>query len=274
MLRNVVLSSLLLLGATLAGPSLAAGDASLHQVYEAVNAGRLDQAQSMMVTVLKDHPDSAKAHFVEAEVLARQGRRDQARAELDTARRLKPGLPFAKPESVQKLERRIDGSATSSRTAPTAYVAQPQASGGIPWAMLLMGAVLLAALIFFIRSLRPRQATVMPAGAGAGYGSGMPMQSYPGGGMASPMGTTAGGGMGSGILGGLATGAAVGAGIVAGEALMHHFTDGNRPAANPAPLAPSTDDWNAAPDDPGGNDFGIADSGSWDDASSSGDDWN
>jgi hypothetical protein len=59
--------------------------------------------------------------------------------------------------------------------------------------------------------------------------------------------------------------------MVAGEALMHRFTDGHRsvgidpPMTSGAPLVTTTD--------LGGADFGIADSGSWDDASGGGSDW-
>ena len=75
--------------------------------------------------------------------------------------------------------------------------------------------------------------------------------------------------MGSGILGGLATGA----GMVAGEALMHHFTDGNR-ASNNTFDAPYARDDQPAPNDMGGTDFGVSDSDSWDDSSGGGgDDW-
>lgn len=102
-------------------------------------------------------------------------------------------------------------------------------------------------------------------------------QPYMGGG-AMPM-APAGGGIGSSIVSGLATGAAVGAGMVAGEALVHHFMDGNRSAAID-PAISSSDNWGAAPDNLGGTDFGIADNTSWDDNSNladsldvGGDDW-
>ena len=42
--------------------------------------------------------------------------------------------------------------------------------------------------------------------------------------------------------GGLATGAALGTGMVAGEALAHHFIDGNKTDATPTP--PPQDGWN------------------------------
>ena len=99
-------------------------------------------------------------------------------------------------------------------------------------------------------------------------------------GAGSVMGQPASGGMGSGIMGSLATGAAMGAGVVAGEALMHHFVDGNKSNIAPEPSLPDTSPWNTSSnindnDDMGGTDFGIADSSSWDDdsADDGNDDW-
>jgi hypothetical protein len=80
-----------------------------------------------------------------------------------------------------------------------------------------------------------------------------------------------GGGLGSTIMGGLATGAAVGAGMVAGEALMHHFTDGEHSNNGLINEAQANDGF-VNRDDMVGSDFGIADNSSWDD-NSGGDDW-
>jgi len=103
-------------------------------------------------------------------------------------------------------------------------------------------------------------------------------------GMGSNMGQPAAGGMGSGLMGNLATGAALGAGVVAGEALMHHFVDGDHNNPSTQNHQPDNSPW-SSPDntasnasssndyDMGGNDFGVQDSSSWDDDSSgSGDD--
>ncbi len=277
MLRNVLLILLL----AFSGTALAADEPSLHQVYTAANAGRLSEAQGMMDQVLRLHPGSAKAHFVEAEILARGGHLANARTELDTAERLAPGLPFAKPESVEKLKRHLSAGVARMPESPV-QAASPYApdrvpapaAGGIPWAMVLLGLGLIAALIFFVRSMSRRPVVYSGGGtmAGPGYAGGpggMPSQPYGAGPMGAGMGS--GGGLGSGILGGLATGAAVGAGMVAGEALMHHFTDSGN--ANAAPMPAPAENWTAPPDDMGGGDFGISDSGSWDDSSSGGGDW-
>jgi Flp pilus assembly protein TadD len=63
----------------------------------------------MMQQVLVAHPNSAKAHFVQAELSARQGNLARAQEELTTAEKLAPGLPFAKPESGAATAQSIEG---------------------------------------------------------------------------------------------------------------------------------------------------------------------
>jgi len=273
MLKRIAIAVVMLASAVFATASMAAQDPTLHQVYQAARAGRMDDAQSMMQQVLRDHPDSAKAHFVEAELLAQQNRLASAKSEFDTAQRLAPGVPFAKPQAVQNLEHRLSSSSIHAVNsfAPVGAGFRSGGGTGLPWGTILIGVALVAALFFFIRSRNRTSAPFSPAGGGsARYGSGgYGMQPYAANGAYSPMGQ--GGGIGSGIVSGLATGAAMGAGVVAGEALMHHFTDGSRPTFNPM-SAPVDNTW--TPDDMGGNDFGIADGSSWDDSGSDVvDDW-
>lgn len=262
MSANTVLG-LVLLGAASLASSAHAADPSIHQVYQAAESGRMTDAQAMMAQVLRDHPDSAKAHFVEAELMAKQGRLAEARTELASAERLEPGLPFAKPQAIQALKARLAGmAALPARVSPAST-----ASRDFPWSQLFLGAGLLALVLVAIRFMLRR--STPPVVYPAGYGP-TPAPPYAGGGM-MPVGPS-GGGMGSGILGGLATGAAVGAGMVAGEELMHHFLDGNNAGSRVIPLA-NADDWTTPQNDMGGQDFGISD-GSWDDGSSLGsDDW-
>lgn len=278
-------------------PAAAAPERSMHEIYQAAEGGRYIEAQIMMDQVLKEHPNSAKAHYVQAELLAKQGMVSKADTELRTAERLQPGLAFAKPDAVEKLRAVIATPRTSLQSTPSGRSAQPATvklpalESGLPWGLLLGGAALVAFIVFATRFMRQRNAAGMaPAGAYAGYGAspGLQPQGFgraPTGPMAGPTYGTApaygapapaaGGGIGAGIMGGLATGAAVGAGIVAGQALMHHFTNGDHGGntATPQPLAS-----NSSPEpanDLGGNDFGIADTASWDDGGSSagGDDW-
>lgn len=282
MLKNVLLGLLIMAGATLISAPVFAAEPSLHQIYQAAEAGNLNEAQTMMHQVLSAHPNSGKAHFVEAELLVKQGRLKTAETELATAERLAPGLPFARPEAVQHL-REVLGTAHSTRPIELQPVRttmqQPATQFSLPWGMLLIGLGLIAFIAFAARLMAQRNA--MPVSGGvAGYGPGgassygPPLQPYGAGGM-GPLGASPGPGVGSRLMGGLATGAAVGAGMVAGEALMHRFMNGNqdsfRPLQNDFGL--STPD--AGFDDMGGTDFGVADTSSWDDSGSIGDtDWN
>lgn len=238
-----------------------AADYTVHDVYQAAEAGHLQEAQSMMQQVLRDHPESAKAHYVEAELYARSGQFDYARRELKTAKRLDPTLGFAKQDAVEALQTRL---------APDAPNSSLRARTGFPWSYLLVGLGLIAIIAMALRALMQRSAVpAVPYGPSASYGAYGPGYGPPGGGI--------GGGMGSGILGGLATGAAVGAGIVAGEALANRFMDGGHSDEHLASehldsVQPSSD-WD---NDMGGNDFGIGDNSSWDDSSGGGDmggDW-
>lgn len=276
-------------------PVLAATEPSMREVYQAAQEGRFIEAQSMMDQVLKEHPNSAKAHYVQAELLAKQGLVSRADTELRTAERLEPGLAFAKSDAVSKLKAVIAAPRASTnvqnRVQPSqsGLAREPAAEKGISWGLVAGGLGLIAFIVFATRFMRQRSAAAMPAagyaGTGNSYGANPAMQPQPYGGppmggppMGGPGMAPAAGGMGSGIMGGLATGAALGAGMVAGQALMHRFTDGDR--GNSAAPAQSGNNWNPepAPNDMGGNDFGVADSSSWDDGGSGGDggggDWN
>ena len=276
MLRQVLSS--LILGvsfAALGGSVFASDTPTIHQIYQAAETGRLDQAQSMMDQVIQAHPDSAKAHFVEAELFVKEGRLSNAETELGTAQRLEPGLPFAKPQAVEALKARI---AAAHKAPLLGASTREQTTQAFPWGMVLLGIGVVALFVWFIRSLTKTRNNLPMAGS---YPAGMPGstgQPYMGS-SAMPM-ATAGGGIGSGIVSGLATGAAVGAGMVAGEALVHHFMDGNRSGSVIDPAISSSDNWGSAPDNLGGTDFGIADNTSWDDNSNladsldvGGDDW-
>ena len=277
-------------------PVLAAQEPSIHEVFQAAQDGRYIEAQAMMDKVLKEHPNSAKAHYVQAELLAKQGLLSRADTELREAERLDPARAFAKPEAIGKLKAIIAApraSVQSGQSAQPNYkpaqsstTSPPAAEKGISWGLVAGGLALVAFVVFATRFMRQRSAAAVPAAGYAGaYGNNsganpaMQPQAY-GAAPAGPgMAPAAGGGIGSGIMGGLATGAALGAGMVAGQALMHHFTDGDR--SNPAAPAPSGNNWQpiAEPNDMGGNDFGVADSSSWDDGGSGGgggggDDWN
>jgi uncharacterized protein len=105
--------------------STAAAEPTLAQVYEAAQAGKFDQAQVMMQQVLVAHPNSAKAHFVQAELSARQGHLARARESLATAEKIAPGLGFAKADAVQALRTQLN--ATGNGNTGTAVTTRPDA---------------------------------------------------------------------------------------------------------------------------------------------------
>lgn len=252
-----------------------AADASIQQVYEAANAGNYSQAQRMMNQVLHDHPGSAKAHFVEAELLAKQGLRARSASELQSAERIDPALSFARPAAVQALKAHLAAPASGGQLQYGAAQLNP-AHAGFPWGVIVTIMCLAAAVAFFLRARRQTQSYLpaggntgapLPTGASLPYGAQPPYAPGYGSGY-GPGYAPMSGGMGSSILGGLATGAAVGAGMVAGESLMHHVLDGGRSQAAafgngyvPLDGAQGVD----GSYDMGGNDFGVADASSWDD---------
>lgn len=271
-MRKLVLAAAAMsLGVTFAlgSPAFAqAADPSMNQIYEAAAGGHLDQAQQMITQVLADHPNSAKAHYVQAELYAKEGKNALARSELGTAERLNPGLTSFSPRSVQELKSQLGINPRSS--GGSQIVSMPARSEPhFPWGGLIIGLIVVGVLMMLFRRRTPYAQYPV-----AGPGVSAAPTGYPPGYGPTPMG---GGGLGSGIAGGLASGLAVGAGVVAGEELAHHFLDGGRhdggviPSADAAEPGPSNSDM-------GGNDFGANDPGSWDDGGGGlggggGDDW-
>ena len=270
-MRKLLVGSLAAAALTfsLAGAAAMAADPTVDQIYQAERSGHLAEAQQLMDQVLRDHPESGKAHYVQAELFAHEGDFARARAELARAEQLSPGLPKENPQSVLELKSQLglirrEGRPNEGR--PLGMTTAPSVPH-FPWGTVLILAVVVGVFWMIFRRRNtyvqyPSGPAPMGGGPG-GYGPGGPA-GYPGG------GAVGGGGIGSNIAGGLAGGLAAGAGIVAGEELAHHFLDGGQRTAAPPPA----EDWNNANpsnSDMGGNDFGVNDPGSWDDGSSGGD---
>jgi uncharacterized protein len=274
-MRKLVLAAAALsIGATFALGSLSfaqAADPTMNQIYEAAAGGHLDQAQQMITQVLADHPTSAKAHYVQAELYAKEGKISLARSELATAERLNPGLTSFSPRSVQELRSQLGQNTRSSGAQIVSIPARP--APGIPWVGILVGLIVVGLLMMLFRRRTPSYSQFPVAGPGVG---GAPTGAPPGYGPQGYGPAPMGGGMGSGIAGGLASGLAVGAGVVAGEELAHHFLDGGRHEGGVIPSADAAEP-GYSNSDMGGNDFGANDPGSWDDGGGSGggggDDW-
>jgi hypothetical protein len=265
--RNVVAPAMLVLAAGFLGIVRAQdADPTVDQVYAAASSGHLTEAQQMMNQVLRDHPRSAKAHYVAAELDARAGQLAAARQELANAETLDPSRHFAAPAAIAALRGELSQSSPRYALVPGA-----PARPSFPWVpVLLIGGGI--AIAWMVLRRRAQQAMLQPPYPGAtgypgGYPGGVPMGGAP---MGSPVGFPGVVGGGSGLMGGLASGLAVGAGVAAGEALMGRVLGGDRAVGGVIPeqreiIEPATDP-NA---NMGGNDFGVSDSTSWDDSSGS-----
>ena len=265
-----VATRLMLAGALALSAPVFAASPTVHEVYVAAEAGKFAEAQAMMDQVLKEHPNSSQAHFVEAELLAKQGKFAAAQRSLATAERLAPGLPKVNATSVANLKTLIAQGESGAAGNPAPNYNQqapanragresggyanraeaPQASAGIPWgSVLLMGGVLVAFIFVATRFMRNRQ---QQQGGGMGGNGGFnpgynpgtppppgyppggyPQQGYPQQGYPQQGYPQQGPGMGSRIMGGLATGAAVGAGFMAAEAIARNMS-GNHGATDSA----------------------------------------
>src|SRR5450631_36786 len=187
----------------------AAADPTVHQIYEAADAGQLDQAQQMMDQVLRDHPKSAKAHYVQAELYAKEGKAALGRAELGQAEELEPGLPHENPRSVQALKAQLGAGVRTTQSPHVMNFGGPPAPSHFPWGTALI-VVLVVGLVWMLFRRRSTYSQY-PAGGSPVMGGGPGTYGGPGGpagygGGGAPMGS----GMGSGIAGGLASGLAVG----------------------------------------------------------------
>ncbi|MDP9902335.1 hypothetical protein [Variovorax ginsengisoli] len=274
------------------GPAPKVGEPTIDDIYKAAHGGQLAQADTMIAQVLVAHPQSAKAHFVHAELLAKEGHIGQAKAEYTRANELAPGLPFAKPQAVAGLLEKIDASAsvpakTPDRSTPglSSAAATTADTGGMGTpAKVGLVVLLLAAGAWMLRRLRGGGAPLPSQAMGPAPAPGYAMPSYATGPQGYAPSATAGpaygaaapsSGFGGGLGGALVTGAAMGLGAVAVEEAVRHFSHRDAPGSdivsprNEAPAFANT----LGPDtgaDLGGNDFGIMDDSTWDNSGSSG----
>ena len=246
--------------AVLLTSNVAFAEATLPEVYKAVQSGQMAKADAMMKEVLQNHPNSAKAHYVASELYLKEGKVEAARNHFIKAQNLAPGLPFAQPESVQKLQVQLANTQVAPAASQTSIFSNPLFWGLI--AILVVGVII-------VMKRRKAQAVQVYNAPSAGYpGTPGGPAGYPGGpGGPGYPGAPVAGGMGSGLMGSLATGAALGAGMYAGQALASNLMGGHD---NGHSNAGSNSNMNQvggpASLDPN---FGVRDAGSWDDGGAS-----
>jgi hypothetical protein len=193
----------------------AAQTATSDEVQGLIASGNDSQAASQLTTILAQHPESAKAWYLQAEVQDAMGHEDNARTALAHAQSLAPNMPFADPQKLAALRDHIG----------QAHIGQAHHSGGIP--MFLIIIVGFVALFVILRMFGRRRGL----GGGPVYRDGFnappPMGGQPYGYGQPGYGQTMGGGIGSSIVSGLAAGA----GVALGERAVEDMF-GNRGGDN------------------------------------------
>ena len=104
-------------------------DPTIQQIYYTARTGHIARAQAMIEQVLRDHPHSAKAHYVAAELYAKQANWPQARRELAQAEQIDPALSFAEPQASDALKGAIRAAGIAS---PPAVLPSPEAAATPP----------------------------------------------------------------------------------------------------------------------------------------------
>ena len=278
-------------------------------IEASVQAGQFHQAETQLREVLKEKPQSARAHYELGQVLAREGKFNEAESALQKARQLEPSLKFA--ASTQQFQALLDkvsaaktpaqsnhtftspdlnplpatGTSVPVQTAHTQAQATtpPRAEPSIPWTPIVLGLGGLAAWLLWRQ--RPSAATgrtssnSMPtpaaqtatSGDAHGFGQSYPAApNYPGYPPANAPRSGMGSTVGSAVVGGVA-------GLAAGYALSKVL--GNEHTAHeagPLPTPKPSDDFTFNSPPASQPDFGSFDAGSgdsWDSGSSGSDDW-
>ncbi len=283
---------LLLCMALLSGLWLGTAQAlpNVDEVQAATQRGDYAGAEKMMREVLAAKPDSARAHYVLAEILAHERKFGEAREHASRARTLDPAVKFTDPAKFQDFERLLERQAGTARSAdrtavtpaappPRAAPAERSEGGGVPVWLLVVGVVVFIALA--ARWMRNRTAAQpQPAYANAGgYASGgYGPTAYGPTGYGPGVPPTSGG---PGLMGvGLAAAGGVAAGMLA-ERLLHGSDHDERslprdvgsPAGGLIPGSFDSSDASSAADELSRRsiDFGSGDG--WDSGSSSGSDF-
>lgn len=70
---------------------------STKDVENAIKSGNYANAETMLKEVVTEKPNSAKAHYYLAQVLAHQNKYNEAKEQLNIAKTIEPSLAFGNP---------------------------------------------------------------------------------------------------------------------------------------------------------------------------------
>lgn len=232
---------------------------ALSDVEHAVHRNDYVAAESMTREVVAAEPNSAKPHYILAEILAHEGKVNEARSQAAQAKQLDPGIHFTSPYTFARFEAELNGNSPTSRTpvAPRKS-AEPSSEVGSSflWIVLIIGG-LLAFFAFRRRSAPPYGAYNNPNAPMPGQPGYPGTPGYPPG--YPPPGSGGGHSVAAG-LGGLA------AGMLAEhliEGAIDHRHDGNGATFIPSgDNSPNSETLEDRPIDFGsGGDWGSSDGG-------------
>ena len=196
---------------------------TLDDVEHAVHRNDFTSAESMTREVVNAQPNSAKPHYILAEILAHEGKLNEARAQAAQAKQLDPAIKFTTPEKFARFEAELNGGKPAARpVSETSRNAQPAGAGGSSflWIVLLVG----GAIAFF--AFRRRSA---PPSYGGYVNPNAPMPGQPGYTNYPPGYPPPTGGAGHPVaagLGGLAAGM-LAEHLIEGAMDRHHDGNGN-----------------------------------------------
>jgi hypothetical protein len=192
---------------------------NVDEVQAAAQRGDYASAEKMMREVVAAKPDSARAQYVLAEILAHQRQFSEAAEHARRARALDPAIKFADTAKFSAFEQLLqrEQATTARATTPTtgnaappmraAPVVRSESGGGLPIWLVIGGVIVFIWLAMRWMRNRTAAAQNQPAMAGgygpggyggaAGYGPGMQAPGSGGPGML---------GVGLGVAGGVAAG--------------------------------------------------------------------
>ena len=108
------------------------------QIEQSMTQGNWSQADSQLNEVLQAHPNNAKAHYLYAQVLDREGRSSDALAQVQQARTLDPAIKFTDPSRFNAMEARIrsdanrvNSSANTSNSTSASVTRNPFNQGAV-----------------------------------------------------------------------------------------------------------------------------------------------
>ncbi|QGZ61415.1 tetratricopeptide repeat protein [Paraburkholderia acidisoli] len=98
---------------------------SLQQIDAAMSQSDWQRADSELTEVLQAHPDSARAHYLYAQVLNREGRYADAVTHVEKAKALDPQVRFTQPQRFAQVEAKLRADAARVNTTTPSRTGNP-----------------------------------------------------------------------------------------------------------------------------------------------------